>query len=160
MNILIVMPVDETQLYFQRRIEVFLDNLPKTTAFSVADCVDFLIRTKKAPNQEVGIVFALATVKHFIEQNTDKNIVVLGTCPKNYKFDLIISYNINDEMVNPIDYQLKKLQEKYFDTPILNNLYTPEDAEQVFIKVEPTCEFLKKVLEDDREIKRISNRSN
>ena len=151
-KILILTPLDETNVYTNAALTRILAD--KCSVFSVPMYADYLLQTKIAENEQQAIIFALASVKHWLDtvKGMNRDVVIIGNCTKNIDFDMIIGFNKQSLKLEPdIDLRLKKMQEQFIYSgeleQIVKDTYNEDDCESWLIDTEFTARFVLEYLD-------------
>src|SRR5574344_1004983 len=151
-KILILTPLDETNVYTNAAMTKILAE--KCNVLSVPMYADYLLQSNIARNEQESIVFALASVKHWVEEaeKINKDIVIIGNCSKDIDFNMIIGFNKQSLKLEPDpDLRLKKMQEQFIHNDELENIvkdtYNENDCESWLIDSEFTARFILEYLD-------------
>jgi hypothetical protein len=151
-KILILTPLDETNVYTNAAMTKILAE--KCNVLSVPMYADYLLQNGIAKNEQEAIVFALASVKHWIEgvEKIGRDVIVIGNSSKDIHYDMIIGFNKQSLKLEPdIDLRLKKMQEQFIYSgeleQIVKDTYNEDDCESWLIDTEFTARFVLEYLD-------------
>lgn len=152
MNILVLMPLDEAQTFTQHWLQRRVNKLDGVTSLGYSVFADYLLEVNKVKNWEEAIIYTYPSVNRFAEiaKKDGNDVVYLGNAPKDIKMNLVVGLDLNGK--GEISYKLiGKMKEKYKGTTEitkkLDNLYSPDDCENIFTDKELLLEFVKKILD-------------
>lgn len=94
MKILVLMPCDEQHVYAAAGIYKALPSEMKECCFPMPMFMDYLIQNKIVGNWIFAFFDAFVSMKNVYKtaQKHKENLIVIGTAPKNMKFDAIFSF--------------------------------------------------------------------
>jgi hypothetical protein len=155
MRILIQTPLNQREAIPSSRLMAKLNELDDVYAFSMPGFLDYVLTTKKMGSFEEAFFRSITSVENVEETFKElfelEHLIVIGTAPKDLKFDIVFSFNSDNEMVGKHDYDIDMFLEKYKDNKnvveLLSNLYTEEDSESYLIDEDAIVGFVKDLIE-------------
>lgn len=152
MNILIMMPLDEAQVFEQAWLQRRFNKLENTTSIAYSVFAEYLLEVNKVKNWTEAIIYTYPSILRFAEiaAKEKKDVVYLGNAPQDIEMDTIIGFDLTKE--GKISNKLvEKLKEYYEKEEVIynkiNNFYSVENCETVFNDKELLLEFVKKILD-------------
>lgn len=153
------MPLDEKWVYMANGIYNALPHNVKDITFAMPMFMQYCITTKEAPNWLYATFDALVAAKAVYAAAVEKDLVVIGNCSKDFKFDVIFNFQDIEEDLPFEDKLMSKTQELVKDSEDLykyiNNLYTNEDSSMPLHNIVATADFITAYLETDPKIEQI-----
>lgn len=156
MKILIYTPLDETFEYTHGALVDGILTAGIKQWMSPVLFAHYLRETKKANTVEESIFKGIITTNQQMlnyEQLPD-NIVIIGNCSRDFKFDLIIGYTQNTDFSPQSELLLDAMRKKYADEKQLNHwlndLYKPKDCESFLFDTKEVVKFVERVLNERR----------
>lgn len=152
MRILIYTPLNTKEcIPTVRMMAKFIAELPKANTFSVPGFMDWAIETKKVKNFEAAYLYSILAVSRIFKKD-DTDYIVIGNAPTDIKFDVIIGFNSDNELVAKHDFDRDELRLKFKGDPkiskLLDNLYTEENCESHLVDINAIVQFIKDVLKN------------
>ena len=159
MKILVLMPLDEKWVYMANGLYNSLPVEVRDKTFAMPMFMQYCITTKSTPNWLYATFDALVAVKSVYNAAKDGDLIIIGNCDKDMKFDAI--FNFQDIEVD-LPYE-DKLMEKTreivkSDKELLGyttNLYTNEDSIMPLHNIVAAADFLAAYLDTDPKIEQI-----
>ena len=113
MKILVLMPLDEKNVYIASAVYQCLEPYAKDRCFCMPFFMQYLITTKIAPNWTYSLFDTMASAERLYElaEREKDNIIIFGNMPKRYKFDAVFSLQDLEEDLDYSDKFLEKMQE-------------------------------------------------
>ena len=147
MKILVLMPLDERQVFHAMGLYAALDSATKAKCINMPGFMDWTILVGKAKNWEDALLKAIITADKAIRQKEQEDIIVFGNVPVDAaKFDLVVSYKDGADSSSYQDKFLEMMREKAAQEPQLANLtqkmYTADDAKLNMVNRQATGDFL------------------
>lgn len=149
MKILVLMPCDEQHVYAAAGIYKALPNEMKECCFPMPMFMDYLIQNKIVGNWVFAFFDALVSMKNVYKtakKNKD-NILIIGTAPRDMKFDAIFSFQDIEHTEEYKDNFLDKViipsvQEDAMLAKMVNHLYKAHDVQFQLKNCVASADFL------------------
>lgn len=159
MKILVLMPLDEKWVYMANGLYSALPQEVKEKTFAMPMFMQYSITTKATPNWLYAQFDALVAVKSVYKAAQDGDLIVIGNCDKDMKFDVIFNFqNLTEDMPYE-DLLLEKSKELVKEDKqllsYLTNLYTNEDSKMPLHNISAAADFLAAYLDTDPKIEQI-----
>lgn len=159
MKILVLMPLDEKWVYMATGIYNALPAEVRNKTFAMPMFMQYSITTKITRNWLYATFDALVAVKSVYKAAQDGDLIVIGNCDKDMKFDAVFNFQDIFEDLPYQDLLMKKTKdlvkedEQLLD--YLTNLYTNEDSIMPLHNVTAAADFLAAYLDTDPKIEQI-----
>jgi hypothetical protein len=155
MRILIQTPLNQREAISSSRLMAKLNQLDDVYAFSMAGFLDYVLTTGKIENFEEAFFKTITSIENVEETFRDlfglEHLIIIGTVSKDFKFDIVFSFNSDNEMVGKHDHDIDMYIEKYKNnesvSKFLSNLYTEQDSESYLIDEDAIVGFVKDLIE-------------
>jgi hypothetical protein len=155
MKILIYTPIDET---FEFSHATLIDGLLKLGIKQWMSPVLFAHYLRETKQMTVeGSIFRsiISTNKAMIDyEQLPNDMVLVGNCSRDFKFDLIIGYTQNTNFTPQPEYLLDIMRKKYSDDEtlkkLLTDLYKAEDCESFLIDAKEVIKFIERILNEGK----------
>ena len=165
MKILILMPNNISHVDFCMEIMDKLDIDVRQKCFSIPMYIQYLVETKKAPDQTEAFFYAMRAAEHVYANAKDKNenLILFGNINKDYKFDMIFNFQNNsfaayqDLFIEALNQVIKPDGDDDEAYQILSryttNLHTADESSLILMNTTATAEFLNEYMTTDVESK-------
>ena len=155
MKILVLMPLDEKNVYIASAVYHCLTPRAKERCFCMPFFMQYLITTKIAPNWVYSVfdsILSAEKVYKLAEENND-DLIIFGNMPKKYKFDAVFSIQDLEEDLPYEDKFLEKIRElakgeKDLEKKVMK-MYGVEDVIMPLHNKIAAADFLSAYLETD-----------
>ena len=162
MKILVLMPLDEKWTYIATGLYRCLPTEVRDKTFTMPMFMQYCVTTKVSPNWLFAQFDALATAKNVYKSAGDGDLIVIGNCDKDMKFDAVFNFQDLAEDMPYEDLLIEKtkdvVKEDDFLLSYLTNLYTNEDSIMPLHNLEASADFLAAYLDTDPKIEQIRKR--
>ena len=161
MKILVLMPCDETTVYWAAEIYKNLDSEVQDNSFSIPMFMDYLMETKQAENLVYaladGIISANLLCKKADEEK--KDIIIFGNASRDIKFDKVFSFQDAEVIVPYQDRFIEKTKINFADAEefieILNKLHTKDDAKLLLTNCKATATLINDLIKTKVDLEKI-----
>lgn len=159
MKILVLMPLDEKWVYMANGLYNALPIEAREKTFAMPMFMQYAITTKTTPNWLYAQFDALVAVKGVYNAAKDGDLIVIGNCDKDMKFDAIFNFQDIEKDMPYEDLLLEKTKEVVKSDEqllgYLTNLYTNKDSIMPLHNVAAAADFLAAYLNTDPKIEQI-----
>lgn len=164
MNILVLMPLNERQVYAATGIYKNLPTDVQEKTFPMPMYMQYLISTKRASNWMEAAIFSIACAINFCKQHEE--VVILGNLPMDKKsFDRVYNFQDIEQNMPYKDEAINKLIETIGDSDsdedsknhllkYLGNLHVADESEMALHNCRATAGFLGKMSTSDPHLER------
>lgn len=153
------MPLDEKWVYMANGLYNALPVEVRNKTFAMPMFMQYAMTTKATPHWLYAIFDALVAVKGVYNAAKDGDLIVIGNCDKDMKFDAIFNFQDFNEDLPYKDLFVEKAKEVVVSDDqllsYLTNLYTNEDSIMPLHNVAAAADFLAAYLKTDPKIEQL-----
>lgn len=127
--------------------------------FAMPMFMQYCITTKTTPNWLYATFDALVAVNHVYDAAGKNDLIVIGNCSKNLKFDAIFNFQdltldlpFKDLLMEKTIELVKESEDLY---KYVNNLYSNEDSKMPLHNIQASADFLAAYLDTDPKLDEI-----
>ena len=152
MKILVLMPLDERQVFHAMGLYAALNPATKAKCINMPGFMDWAVLVGKARNWEDALFKALITANDVVRKKVQEDIFVFGNVPIDAaKFDLVVSYKDGADSSSYQDRFLEMMRQKAAQEPqlahLVEKMYTADDAKLNMVNRQATGDFLSQYIE-------------
>ena len=171
MKILVLMPLNEREVYNCAVIENALTADSKDNSFFMPMYMDYLVQVKIAKNWVEALFLSIKAAQSIYEtaDKEGKDLILFGNIDKNYKFDLVYSFMDNEEVLYYEDKGTAEVRktvmeemkndavlQKCYDS--IKNLYDAKDVNMPLTNCDATGDFISAMIKSNVEVEKVLNK--